>query len=158
MRRSVSIADHRSTARVSRPAAGCALALLVAVALSVCAGAPASRFVESPGVPVRVELSYGGTLHGELVGYEDGALVVDHALPKSEHLEVVRRDGTDIVYVSGVAIGTAVEIRDFDVVVREKLMSSEIADARVKTDTYLGWGTAVAAVLAFLLVKLLEDV
>jgi hypothetical protein len=152
------MASHRSTTDRRIPSAVRAFVVLAALTLSGCAGAPASRFTEDPGVPVRVELTRGGTLHGELVGYERGALIVDHALPKSEHLEVVRREGTDIVYVSGVAIGTAVEIRDFDVVVRERLMSSEVDDTRVKTSAYLGWGSAVAAALAFLLVKLLEDV
>lgn len=155
---SASTAADRSMTRLARLGAACVIVFSIAVALSGCAVAPGARFAESPGVPVRVELSYGGTLHGELVGYEHGALIVDHALPKSEHLEVVRKDGTDIVYVSGVAIGTAVEIRDFDVVVRQRLLSSEIEDAGVASRAYLGWGTAVAAVLTFLLVKLLEEV
>ena len=96
-------------------------------------------------------------LGGELVGFEDGALVVDHALPKSEDLEVVRKDGTDIVYVSRVAVGEAVEIRDFDVVVRERLFPWEYDEALVRSGGYFGWGTAVAAVLAFFLVQLLEE-
>jgi hypothetical protein len=96
-------------------------------------------------------------VRGTLIGLEDGALVVDHAIPKSENLEVVRRDGRDIVYVAGVATGEAVEVRDFDVVVREKFFRSEYDDARVTTRAYFGWGTAVAAVLGFLLVQLLEE-
>jgi hypothetical protein len=115
------------------------------------------QFADEPGVPVSVELRYGGSLDGELVGFEGGALVVDHALPKSEDLEVVRMDGRDIVYLAGVAMGQAVEVRDFDVVVREKLFPSEYDDARVRTRAYFGWGTAVAAVLGFFLVQLLEE-
>lgn len=130
---------------------------LLACALSGCAGAPAWQFAEDPGVPVDVDLRYGGAIRGELVGFEDGALVVDHALLKSEDLEVVRMDGRNIVYVAGVAVGEAVEIRDFDVVVREKLFPSEYDDARVVARAYFGWGTAVAAVLGFLLVQLLEE-
>jgi hypothetical protein len=141
----------------SRLARALATTVFVACALSGCAGAPAWQFAEEPGVPVQVELRYGGTLRGELVGFEDGALVVDHALPKSEDLEVVRKDGRDIVYVAGVAKGEAVEIRDFDVVVREKLRPSEYDGARVRSRAYFGWGTAVAAVLAFFLVQLLEE-
>jgi hypothetical protein len=133
------------------------LVVLLACTLSGCAGAPAWQYANDPGVPVRVELRYGGTLEGELVGFQDGALVVDHALPKSEDLEVVRMDGRDIVYVAGVAMGEAIEIRDFDVVVREKLFPSEYDDARVRSRAYFGWGAAVAAVLAFLLVQLLEE-
>jgi len=132
-------------------------AALVSGALSGCAGTSAWQFADEPGVPVRVELRYGGTLEGTLVGFEDGALVVDHALPKSENLEVVRMDGREIVYVAGVAMGEAIEIRDFDVVVRERLFPSEYDDARVRSRAYFGWGAAVAAVLAFLLVQLLEE-
>lgn len=135
----------------------CAVAGLLAGALSGCAGTPAWQFADEPGVPIRVELRYGGTLNGELVGFEDGALVVDHALPKSEDLEVVRMNGRAIVYVAGVATGEAVEVRDFDVVVREKLFPSEYDDARVRSRAYFGWGTAVAAVLAFFLVQLPEE-
>ena len=131
---------------------------LVALGLPGCAGTRVWEYAGEPGVPVTVELKYGGTLDGQLVGYEDGGLLVDHAIPKSEELEVVRKDGVDIVYVRGVAVGKAVEVRDFDVVVREKLFRSEYEDARVKSRAYLGWGTAIAAVLAFFLVKLLEEV
>jgi hypothetical protein len=138
-------------------AARLALVALLACALTGCAGAPAWQFADEPGVPVQVELRYGGTLDGELVGFEGGALVVDHALPRSEDLEVVRMDGRDVVYVAGVAVGEAVEIRDFDVVVREKLFPSEYENARVRSRAYFGWGAAVAAVLAFFLVQLLEE-
>ena len=92
---------------------------LVALGLPGFAGTRVWEYAGEPGVPVTVELKYGGTLDGQLVGYEDGGLLVDHAIPKSEELEVVRKDGVDIVYVRGVAVGKAVEVRDFDVVVRE---------------------------------------
>jgi hypothetical protein len=138
--------------------AGVSAAVVVAAGtLSGCAGAPAWRFADRPGVPVRVDLRYGDKIDGSLVGLEDGALVVDHALPKSEALKVVKMDGRDIVYVSGVAVGEAVEVRDFDVVVRERLFPSAYEDARVRSRAYVGWGTAVAAVLGFFLVQLLEE-
>ena len=157
MRRHVTRGAEPGIASLVRLGGACAVVGFVAGALSGCAGAPAWQFADEPGVPVSVELRYGGTLGGELVGFEDGALVVDHALPKSEDLEVVRKDGTDIVYVSRVAVGEAVEIRDFDVVVRERLFPWEYDEALVRSGGYFGWGTAVAAVLAFFLVQLLEE-
>jgi hypothetical protein len=139
------------------PARIVALMSVAVVALSGCAGAPAWQFADRPGVPVRVDLRYGGAIDGSLIGFEEGTLIVDHALPKSEALEVVRMDGRDVVYVSGVPVGDAVEVRDFDVVVREKLFASEYEDARVRSRAYVGWGTAIAAVLGFFLVQLLEE-
>jgi len=43
-------------------------------------------------------------------------------------------------------------------VVRERLAFFEIDDVRVVSRAYFGWGTAVAAVLAFLLVRVLQDI
>lgn len=139
-----------------RLAGACAVAALAAV-LSGCAAAPAWQFAEEPGVPIRVELKRGGTVGGELVGLEEGALLVDHSIPRSEDLQVVRRDSREIVYVSKVAVGEAVEIRDFDVVVRERFYPWEYDEAVVRSRGYVGWGTAVAAVLSFLLLQLLEE-
>ena len=153
----MSRSDRLRTGSPLRSVGGLALVALLACVMTGCAGAPAWQFADEPGVPVEVDLRYGGILEGELVGFEDGALVVDHALPKSEDLKVVRMDGRDIVYVAGVATGEAVEIRDFDVVVRERLFPSEYDDARVRSRAYFGWGAAVAAVLAFFLVQLLEE-
>jgi hypothetical protein len=144
-------------ASLARPARIAVAAIVAAVALSGCSGAPAWQFAERPGVPVHLDLRYGGGIDGSLVGFEEGSLVVDHAVPKSEALEVVRMDGRDVVYVSGVPVGEAVEVRDFDVVVREKLFASEYEDARVRSRAYVGWGTAIAAVLGFFLVQLLEE-
>jgi len=153
----MSRSDRLRTGSPLRSVGGLALVALLACVMTGCAGAPAWQFADEPGVPVEVDLRYGGTLEGELVGFEEGALIVDHALPKSEDLEGVRMDGRDIVYVAGVATGEAVEIRDFDVVVRERLFPSEYDDARVRSRAYFGWGAAVAAVLAFFLVQLLEE-
>lgn len=50
------------------------------------------------------------------------------------------------------------EIRDVDVLVRERMDFFEIADVRVVSKAYFGWGTGIAAVLAFLLVRVLEDI
>ena len=80
------------------------------------------------------------------------------SIPKNQHVTVVRNDGVDIVYVHEAPIGRAVEIRDVDIVVRERLGFVEVEDVRVVSRAYFGGGTAIAAVLAFLLVKVLEDV
>lgn len=154
---------HR-TARVlpgaARPAGfvlAASLLVVSLVTLSGCAATSPDEFVEEPGVTVRVDLTSGGSISGTLIGIEDGALVVDRSVPKSTGLEVVRRDGLDIVYLHGAPIGSAVEIRDIDVLVRERLGFFEIDDVRVVSRAYFGWGSGVAAVLAFLLVRLLED-
>ena len=157
MGRDVSTRAESGVAGLVRLGAACAVAGFAAAVLSGCAGAPAWQFADEPGVPVQVELRHGGTFDGKLIGFEDGALLVDHAVLKSEDLEVVRKDGRDIVYVSRVAVGEAVEIRDFDVVVRERFFPWEYDEVLVKSRGYFGWGTAVAAVLAFFLVQLLEE-
>ncbi|MCK4408689.1 MAG: hypothetical protein KAW67_01300, partial [Candidatus Eisenbacteria sp.] len=95
---------------------------------------------------------------GTLIGMEDGVLVVDRSVPKNPNVTVVRNDGVDIVYLHGTPIGRAMEIRDVDIVVRERLAFFEIDDVRVVSGAYFGWGTAVAAVLAFLLVRVLQDI
>jgi len=135
------------------------LSLLSALlaALCGCAGSSPSDFVEEPGVTVRVNLTSGESMSGTLVGMEDGSLVVDHSVPKSPAVTVVRSDGVDIVYLNDAPTGRAVEIRDVDILVRERLAFFEVADVRVVSKAYFGWGTAVAAVLAFLLVQILED-
>jgi len=145
--------------RVRRTAAIGAAVLSVALlaALSGCAGTAPAEFVEEPGVTVRVVLTSGGSMSGTLVGMDDGTLVVDHSIPKSPRVSVVRNDGADIVYVDDVPVGTAVEIRDVDILVRERLAFFEVADVRVVDRAYFGWGTGIAAVLAFLLVRVLED-
>jgi hypothetical protein len=136
------------------------LALVVAVAACLvagCAGTAPSAYVEEPGVPVRVELGRGQTFSGTLIGIEGGAVLVDRSVPKSEYVSVVRRDGRDVVYVDGVAVGTAVEVRGVDILVRERLDFFEIERMEVVSRAYFGWGTGIAAVLAFFLVQILQD-
>ena len=125
--------------------------------LSGCAGTTPENFVEEPGVTVRVVLTSGDSVSGTLIGMEDGVLIVDRSVPKSPHVTVVRSNGVDIVYLHGTPIGRAVEVRGVDIVVRERLAFFEIDDVRVVSRAYFGWGTAIAAVLAFLLVQLLKD-
>lgn len=125
--------------------------------LSGCAGTTPEKFVEEPGVTVRIVLTSGDSVSGTLIGMEDGVLIVDRSVPKSPHVTVVRNDGVDIVYLHGTPIGRAVEVRGVDIVVRERLAFFEIDDVRVASKAYFGWGTAIAAVLAFLLVRLLKD-
>lgn len=103
-------------------------------------------------------LTSGRSLSGTLIGTESNTLVLDHSIPKSPRLTIVRRNGTDVVNLDGAPVGTAVEVRDVDVVVRQRFAFFEVEDVRVVSGAYLGWGTAIAAVLAFLLVKLLQDV
>jgi hypothetical protein len=131
-------------------------ALLVSV-LAGCAATTPENFVEEPGVPVRVRLTSGESMSGTLVGMEDGMLVVHHSVPKSTSVTVVRSGGTDIVNVHGTPIGTAVEVRDVDILVRERIAFFEVEDVGVVRKAYFGWGTAIAAGLAFALVQALED-
>jgi hypothetical protein len=133
-------------------------AAALAVALSGCAATSPEQFVEEPGVTVRVTTTEGREFSGTLIGMEEGVLVVDHSLPKSEGLTIVDRDGVGVALLHGVPLGRAVEVRDVDVVVRERLAFFEVEEVDVVTRAYFGWGTAIAAVLAFLLVKVLEDV
>ena len=139
-----------------RPIAGVLLTVAV-VAGGGCAGSPGWRYADTAGVPVSVDLAGGGILSGTLTGYAAGAFEVDHAIPKSPTTEVVRRDGRDIVYVRGVPVGIAVEVRDFDIVVRQRLQRWDIDGMRVGVRRYFGWGTGIAGVLAFFLVQILED-
>ena len=125
--------------------------------LSGCAATTPGSFVEEPGVTVRIALTSGGAISGTLIGMEEGVLIVDRSVPKSSNVTVVRRDGVDIVYLDGIPIGTATEIRNVDIVVRERRAFFEIDDVRVVSGAYFGWGTAVAAVLAFLMVRVLQD-
>ena len=125
--------------------------------LSGCAATTPESFVEEPGVTVRIVLTSGDSISGTLIGMEEGVLVVDRSVPKSANVTVVRNDGVDIVYLDGTPIGTAMEIRNVDILVRERLAFFEIDDVRVVSGAYFGWGTAVAAVLAFLMVRVLQD-
>jgi hypothetical protein len=125
--------------------------------LAGCAATTPEDFVEEPGITVRVKLTSGESMSGTLVGMEDGMLVVDHSVPKSTSVTVVRSGEVDIVHVHDRPIGTAVEIRDVDILVRERIAFFEVADVSVVRKAYFGWGTAVAAGLAFALVQVLDD-
>jgi len=125
--------------------------------LSGCAATTPENFVEEPGVTVRIVLTSGDSFSGTLIGMDDGVLIVDRSVPKSSSISVVRDDDVDVVYRDGTPIGRAVEIRGVDIVVRERLAFFEIDDIRVVSKAYFGWGTAIAAVLAFLLVRVLQD-
>lgn len=138
---------------------GLAVGLLVGLTalLSGCAATAPGDLAEEPGVTVRIALTSGDSISGTLIGMEDGALVVDRSVPKNTNVTVVRKAGVDIVYLDGAPIGRAMKIRGVDIVVRERLAFFEIDDVRVVSRAYFGWGTAVAAVLAFLLVRVLQD-
>jgi len=125
--------------------------------LSGCAATSPENFVEEPGVTVRIVQTSGDSFSGTLIGMDDGVLIVDRSVPKSSSITVVRSDDVDIVYRDGTPIGRAMEIRGVDIVVRERLAFFEIDDIRVVSKAYFGWGTAIAAVLAFLLVRILQD-
>jgi len=125
--------------------------------LSGCAATSPENFVEEPGVTVRIVQTSGDSFSGTLIGMDDGVLIIDRSVPKSSSITVVRSDDVDIVYRDGTPIGRAMEIRGVDIVVRERLVFFEIDDIRVVSKAYFGWGTAIAAVLAFLLVRILQD-
>jgi hypothetical protein len=154
----------RATADGRYPAAWSSVRLIAAGLLvcsfamfSGCASTTPDEFVEEPGVPVRVVLTSGGSVSGTLVGLEEGALIIDRSLSKSPQVAVVSKDGADVVYLNDVPIGTAVEIRAVDILVRERLDFFEVSDVRVVSKAYFGWGTGIAAVLAFLLAQALQD-
>jgi hypothetical protein len=140
---------------VSAPAI---LLVVIAVGVSGCAGTRTDPLSENPGVRVDVSLVSGEAFGATLVALEDGALVVERSRLKSERLTVRDRDGRQVVYVDGSPVGTAVMVRDVDVLVRERIEFFRIEDVRVVSRAYFGWGTAIAAVLAYFLVKILEEV
>jgi hypothetical protein len=148
-----SIGHRRGAGRWLAAAAGTALAL----ALAGCAASGRPVFVPEAGVPVTMTTNDGERFSGILVSFEGGGLVVDHSIPRSEELRVVKEDGRDIAYVRGVAVGEALEIRDFDVAVRQTFDESELARTEVATRAYVGWGTAFAAVLSFFAVRVIAE-
>jgi hypothetical protein len=147
-----------SIARHAVRALGSAAALGLLVLSSGCAGTSGWDFADEPGVPVDITLERGGTISGTLVELSGGAFVVDTSVDRGENVRVVRKDGVDYVYVDDVITGTAVEVRDYDIVTRERISPSELEGLSVEARGYLGWGTAIAGVLAFFLVKVLQDV
>jgi small nuclear ribonucleoprotein (snRNP)-like protein len=131
--------------------------IILTTLLYGCASTTPEDFVEEPGVTVRVMLKSGESMSGTLIGMDDGMFVVDHSIPKSTYVTVVRSRGVDVVQVHGVPVGTAVEIRDVDILVRERIAFFEIDDISVVRHAYFGWGTGIAAALAFALVHVFED-
>jgi hypothetical protein len=134
-----------------------ALLLAAAAVLTGCAGTSTGVFSEEPGARVQVTMLSGESFPATLVSLEDGALIVERSRLRGEDLSVVDRDGRQVVYVDGSPVGTAVLIRDVDVLVRERLEFFMVKDVSVVSRAYFGWGTAVAAVLAFFLVHLLKE-
>jgi hypothetical protein len=132
-------------------------ALILSVAIGGCAPTPGWQFADEPGVPASLSVRNQGVTSGSLVGYEDGSFVFERAYDRGEDIEVIRVAGTDYVYDRGVVVGTAVEIRDFDIVTRQRVSPRDVGSLDVKTRAYAGWGTVVAGVLAFFLVMVLED-
>jgi hypothetical protein len=142
-----------------RPAVVLAVLLTASsMAMSGCAGARPDPLSEEPGVRVHVSLVSGESFRATLVAIEEGALVLERSRVRSERLSVTDRDGTQVVYVDGSPVGTVVAVRDVDVLVRERVAFFRIEDVRVVSRAYFGWGTAIAAVMAFFLVKILEEV
>lgn len=144
------------TRKISLPAVVVCLAVAGLLA-GGCASAPGWSFAEDPGVRADLRLEQGGVVSGSLVELSNGDLVIDTSIDRGEDVEVIRRGGVDYVYVRGVATGTAVEIRDFDILTRRRIPVRETEGVFVKARGYLGWGSAVAGVLAFFLVRVLQD-
>lgn len=136
------------------------VALLAALlaGLSGCAAGPGARFEDRVGVPAEMTLPDGNVMRGELVGVKNGSFLMDTEVPKSEELVVVRSEGGRFVEEEGRVVGTAVEVRDFDVVVRRSVAPEAVRDLTVRTRAYFGWGTGIAAALAFALVLAIEDI
>ncbi len=132
--------------------------LVISIATTGCAMAPGWQFADDPGIPVSLSIRNQGIASGSLVAYEDGSFIFERKYDRGEDLEVLRVGDTDYVYVRGVVVGTAVEVRDFDIVTRQRISPREVGAVDVKTRAYAGWGSALAGVLTFFLVMVLEDV
>lgn len=131
--------------------------LALSVAMGGCAGTNGRQYADEPGVPVRLSTRDLGEASGSLVAFEDGAFVLDRAYERGETVEVLRSGDIDYVYVDGVVVGTVVEIRDFDIVTRQRIQHRDVLTMDVKTRAYAGWGSVVAGVLAFFLVMVVGD-
>ncbi len=129
-----------------------------AAMLTGCASLETIRYSSEPGVSSTIITAEGRSFPATFIGTEDGQIVFDRSYPKTESLTVVERGGEPVVFVGRVAVGTAVEIREFDVLVRERHPFSRVEEVRVATSAYFGWGAALGAVLTYALVTLaLED-
>jgi hypothetical protein len=146
----------QSEGRRGRTVLAISVALVVVAGLSGCA-LQGGNYVDEPGVRTELKLSDGTEYTGTLVAYEQGALLVDREIARGENVRVIRKEGVDIAYVDDVPIGTAVEIRDFDIVVRERIPVNGIEEARVGKRALFGWGTLIAAAITFALVQVIQD-
>lgn len=136
-----------------------ALGLVVFVTmLTGCASLEMTQYFEEPGVSATIVTGEGESFPATFIGTEDGRVVFDRSYPKTESLTVVERGGEPVVFMGRWAVGTAVEIREFDVLVRERHPLSRVDEVRVATGAYFGWGALVGAVLTYAFISLaLED-
>jgi len=126
--------------------------------LAGCASLSATPYVPEPGVSATIHTTEGESFSATFVGVEEGHVLFDRSYPKSELLTVVERGGEPIVYVGKVPAGIAIEVRDFDILVRETHPFSRIDDIEVATGAYFGWGALAGALLTYAFVSLaLED-
>ncbi len=126
--------------------------------LTGCASLETSQYFDEPGVSATVITTEGRSFPATLIGTEDGQIVFDRSYPKTESLMVVERGGEPVVLVGRLAVGTAVEIREFDVLVRERHPFSRVDEVRVATSAYFGWGALLGAVLTYAFISLsVED-
>ncbi len=139
--------------RAKRLALLCALAAF-ALGPAGCASLSRTPYVTEPGVSATIHTREDERFSATVIGVDEGMLVFDRSYPKSESLSVVERGGEPVVLVGRIPVGTAVEVREFDVVVRERHPLSRVEDVEVATGAYFGWGALVGAVLTFGLVML----
>jgi len=129
-----------------------------AAALTSCASLELSEYLNDPGVSSTIITAEGESFPATFIGIEDGRIVFDRSYPKTESLRVVEREGEPVVFVGRWAVGTAVEIRDFDILVRERHPLPRVDEVRVATGAYFGWGALLGAVLTYAFISLaLED-
>ncbi|MCD4690136.1 hypothetical protein K8S17_01600 [bacterium] len=132
-------------------------AFFVVLQLTGCASLSITPYVSDPGVSATVHTSRGERFAATLIGTENGWLVLDRSYPKSESLVVVERDGEPVALYHRLPVGTVVEVRAFDVLVRERRRFSSIESVEVATSAYFGWGTLVGALLTCGLIMLTLD-
>lgn len=126
--------------------------------LTGCASLGMTDYAPEPGVSATIVTAQGESFSATFVGIEDGQVLFDRSYPKTESLMVVERGGEPVVLVGRLPVGTAVEIREFDVLVRERHPFSRFDEIRVATGAYFGWGALVGAALTYAFITLaLED-
>ena len=139
-----------------RVPAGVGLVTIVML-LTSCASLERTPYFNEPGVSATIITVDGDDFPATFIGTEDGDIVFERSYPKTERLTVVERDGEPVVFISRLAVGTAVEIREFDVLVRERHAFSRVEEIRVATSAYFGWGALLGAVLTCGLVSLVSE-